>query len=49
MECTAFEGPHSLRCLQAMWLKGGCIKDGFDYPSENQLRQVELLQPLNLR
>ena len=50
--CSQYEGPHSVECLNELWLDAGCLKTAPRYPSTLQRRdpdEVESLRKWNLR
>ena len=43
--CKRFTGPHSVECLSIYWERGGCVKEGLMYPSED----MAFYNAMNLR
>jgi len=37
--CEQFIGPHSLSCLNYYWNLAGCVKEGYDDPSNATTRR----------
>lgn len=47
LTCGSFWGPHSVECMDDMWVKGDCILEGEDYPSVSN-NTADDLKYLNL-
>ena len=35
LECTSYEGPHLIICLDAIWIDVGCLAEGREAPSQS--------------
>ena len=46
--CHYFRGPHSIECLEDMWLAVGCTDDGFDHPRNSTYLELELMSLMTL-
>ena len=47
--CTSFRGPHSMDCIQAIWLDTGCLNQGERSPRRLSRAEQDLLRNRNLR
>jgi len=47
-DCSLFNGPYSLNCYSALWLKFGCTKEGDDYPANISDAERRFLSQMNL-
>ena len=47
--CTNFEGPHSLQCLQSVWVNVGCFEEGIGYPKSLESLEINGYDRLNLK
>ena len=48
-DCGSYHGPHSKKCLAALWDQSGCTGWGIDRPQNLESNVVEALAKLNLR
>jgi len=46
--CISYEGPHSFECYTNLWLKAGCIQEGFDRPETMSVSEKAAMDEKNL-
>ena len=47
-ECDRFEGPHSIKCYEAVWTEVGCVQEDFSAVDPSLFR-ADALENLNLK
>lgn len=47
--CPLFNGPHTIDCLNTVWIEVGCIKEGQKYPSKLLSSEISSLSKLKYR
>nr|XP_039272236.1 uncharacterized protein LOC120346535 [Styela clava] len=48
-DCTNYYGPHSVECLNTIWLSSRCLEEGSKYPEKRDENELDLLDELNMR
>ena len=48
-DCCSYRGPHSPKCLQAIWRSANCIREGHDYPGNVSSSRLIIWQMRTLR
>ncbi|XP_077971340.1 uncharacterized protein LOC144425696 [Styela clava] len=47
--CNKYYGPHSVECLETIWLSAKCLKEGSRFPDKRDENELERLDELNIR
>ncbi|XP_077971341.1 uncharacterized protein LOC144425697 [Styela clava] len=47
--CTNYYGPHSIDCLETLWLSAKCLVEGIKYPEKRNTEELSRLDTLNIR
>ena len=47
--CSSYYGSHSLPCYETLWKTVGCSVDGFSFPPQLTITELNTLDGLNLR
>jgi len=47
--CVSFEGPHTVDCLNAVWIAAGCLEDGSGFPGNVDFEENDTLLNTNLK
>nr|XP_039272238.1 uncharacterized protein LOC120346537 [Styela clava] len=47
--CTNYYGPHSIACLETIWISAKCLSEGTKYPEKRNPSDLSRLDNLNIR
>ncbi|XP_077971339.1 uncharacterized protein LOC120346538 [Styela clava] len=47
--CEKYYGPHTVECLETIWLSVSCLEEGSKYPSKLDMTELDRLNGLNIR
>ncbi|XP_039272238.2 uncharacterized protein LOC120346537 [Styela clava] len=47
--CTNYYGPHSIACLETVWISAKCLSDGTKYPEKRNSSDLSRMDNLNIR
>ena len=48
-QCSTYDGPFEVECLNAVYLSSGCTTTGYDFPSEASTKKHAAWAELNLQ
>ena len=48
-DCDQYEGPHSKKCYENIWLKTGCLSRGLGWPDGLTLGEITFLNDFDLK
>lgn len=49
LSCDSYAGPHSIECLNEIWLQEGCLSVSDNYPEKLTSSQKNSLETQNLK